>query len=130
MAEKSRRKLIKGLGVSIPTAWAAPIIEAVILPAHATTTGECDELECDDSGWINGDGNGGSVAEEFLDYTDSRCECEALVKCKRPTANGATWGFLAGASPRECYAEFEWSCPPSASSSWETKSFERIGCDG
>ena len=38
MAEKSRRKLIKGLGISIPTAWAAPIIEAVILPAHATTS--------------------------------------------------------------------------------------------
>ncbi len=39
MAEKSRRKLIKGLGISIPTVWAAPIIEAVILPAHAETTG-------------------------------------------------------------------------------------------
>lgn len=38
MAEKSRRKLLKGLGISIPTVWAAPIIEAVLLPAHAQTS--------------------------------------------------------------------------------------------
>ena len=38
MAEKSRRKLIKGLGISIPTVWAAPVIESVILPAHAETS--------------------------------------------------------------------------------------------
>lgn len=41
MAQKSRRKLLKGLGISIPTVWAAPIIDAVLLPAHAQTTGGC-----------------------------------------------------------------------------------------
>jgi hypothetical protein len=44
MAEKSRRKLLKGLGISVPAAWAAPVIEAVILPAHATTTESCTTL--------------------------------------------------------------------------------------
>ena len=38
MVGKSRRKLIKGLGISIPTAWATPIIEAVLLPAHAQSS--------------------------------------------------------------------------------------------
>ena len=52
MAEKSRRKLIKGLGISIPTVWAAPIIEAVVLPAHAQTTGECEFV----GSWLVDDG--------------------------------------------------------------------------
>ena len=54
MAEKSRRKLIKGLGISIPTVWAAPIIDAVILPAHAQTSvcPDCDDIYCTPYQWL------------------------------------------------------------------------------
>jgi len=37
--DETRRKLLKGLAVTIPAAWTRPIVESVVLPAHAVTTG-------------------------------------------------------------------------------------------
>ena len=70
MAEKSRRKLIKGLGISIPTAWAAPIIEAVILPVHAATSCEAQ----DDEFAPEQQRNSGSVAAPGVLENDSCTE--------------------------------------------------------
>lgn len=34
----SRRTLLKGLAVTLPVAWSRPVVEAVVLPAHAQTS--------------------------------------------------------------------------------------------
>jgi hypothetical protein len=39
MTKKTRRNVLKGLAVTLPGAWTAPIVDSVILPAHAATTG-------------------------------------------------------------------------------------------
>ena len=41
MTEKSRRKVLKGLAVTLPAIWATPVVESVILPAHAAAS--CSE---------------------------------------------------------------------------------------
>lgn len=38
MTQKSRRILLKGLAVTLPAAWSRPIVESVVLPAHAQTS--------------------------------------------------------------------------------------------
>lgn len=39
---RSRRMLLKGLAVTLPAAWSRPVVEAVVLPAHAQTSpGTC-----------------------------------------------------------------------------------------
>ena len=130
IAEISRRNLLKCLGISIPTAWAAPIIEAIMLPAHAQTTGgaaPCGE------GWINGDSSStGQPDDEILlaGLFDTRCECETAVKAQYPKANGANWGFNSSfsGSSRFCYAEFGWVCPPRGDVQFDTKSLEGTDC--
>ena len=70
MAGKSRRKLIKGLGISVPTVWAAPVIEALVLPVHAQTTGECsvseDCFESDTNQELFFDWPGGTAADDVV----------------------------------------------------------------
>jgi hypothetical protein len=38
MNEKSRRNILKGLAVGTPMVWAKPVVESVMLPAHAEST--------------------------------------------------------------------------------------------
>ena len=47
MTQKTRRKVLKGLAVTIPAAWTTPVVESVILPAHA---GGSFIPECSDDG--------------------------------------------------------------------------------
>ncbi len=54
MTQQPRRKVLKGLAITLPTAWATPVVESVILPAHAETsvetgveTGPRCEGDCD-----------------------------------------------------------------------------------
>ena len=44
MTKKSRRKVLKGLAISLPTVSATPAVESVITPAHAHTS-NCSEFE-------------------------------------------------------------------------------------
>lgn len=41
MRETNRRRMLKGLALSVPAAWTPPLVKSVILPAHAQTSG-CD----------------------------------------------------------------------------------------
>ena len=50
--------------------------------------------------WNKGDGTGGS--ETYLGTTTGAKDCEKMVRDKKSTANGATWGHSNG----RCYAEF------------------------
>lgn len=39
MTNRLRRTTLKGLTVTLPVAWASPIVASVVLPAHAQTSG-------------------------------------------------------------------------------------------
>jgi hypothetical protein len=39
MNKKSRRNILKGLAVTTPAVWASPVVESVVLPSHAQTSG-------------------------------------------------------------------------------------------
>jgi hypothetical protein len=39
MSRSSRRTLLKGIALTLPAAWSAPIVRSVVLPAHAQTSG-------------------------------------------------------------------------------------------
>ena len=41
MNKESRRKLLKGLALGVPAVWAKPIVDSVLLPAHAQTSSTC-----------------------------------------------------------------------------------------
>ena len=45
MTEESRRKVLKGLAVTVPVVWATPVVESVILPAHAHVS-NCGKFRC------------------------------------------------------------------------------------
>ncbi len=46
MTRESRRRLLMGLGLALPTTWFRPIVETVVLPAHAQTSSpECSAPE-------------------------------------------------------------------------------------
>jgi hypothetical protein len=45
MSRISRRKTIKGLTFAIPALWTAPVVQSVLLPAHAQTSG-IEPSEC------------------------------------------------------------------------------------
>lgn len=38
MSRNARRRLLQGLAIALPAAWTRPIVESVILPAHAQTS--------------------------------------------------------------------------------------------
>lgn len=38
MSQNSRRRLLQGLVVTLPAAWSRPIVESIVLPAHAQTS--------------------------------------------------------------------------------------------
>lgn len=39
MSKTNRRRMLKGLALSVPAAWTAPLVKSVVLPAHAQTSG-------------------------------------------------------------------------------------------
>lgn len=41
MTKEHRRKILKGLAVTLPAAWSAPLVKSVVLPAHAQTS-QCE----------------------------------------------------------------------------------------
>ena len=45
MNQKSRRRILKGLAITLPVVWTKPVVEFVVLPAHAQTTGPCSAPE-------------------------------------------------------------------------------------
>ncbi len=38
MKKQSRRNILKGLAVGTPAVWAKPVVDSVVLPAHAATS--------------------------------------------------------------------------------------------
>ena len=38
MSMKARRNILKGLAVGFPAVWAKPVVESIVLPAHADTS--------------------------------------------------------------------------------------------
>jgi hypothetical protein len=38
MNKKSRRNVLKGLAVGVPATWAKPVVDSVVLPAHANVS--------------------------------------------------------------------------------------------
>jgi hypothetical protein len=42
LSQESRRKLLKGLALALPAAWTTPVVESIVLPAHAQTSPACD----------------------------------------------------------------------------------------
>lgn len=49
MTQQSRRKVVKGIAISLPAVWATPVVESVLAPAHARMS-ECGELVPFDGG--------------------------------------------------------------------------------
>lgn len=48
MSQESRRTLLKGLALTLPAAWTTPVVQSVVLPAHAQTSPASSETspEC------------------------------------------------------------------------------------
>ncbi len=80
MNKKSRRQVLKGLAVTAPVAWATPVVESVILPAHGATTDVPVPVVCSAEpgcyeGFITGEGGpfnvmwpGGPGANDDVQY--------------------------------------------------------------
>ncbi len=109
-----KRELLKLLGVAgaAGAVWSKPVVDAVMLLAHAQTD-SCDE------GWIGADTSGsGSGAYESLGVTTSRCECLELVVSERTQAVAAEWNHLGedgstSYDPGECWAIYVEGTTPS-----------------
>ena len=76
MSKENRRNILKGLAIGGPVAWAKPVVDSVVIPAHGATT--CGEQRCpsdEDCEMIRnvcGDGAVGSP-QEFDDCLTSLC---------------------------------------------------------
>ena len=44
MIKNHRRSVLKGLAITLPAAWSAPLVKAVVLPVHAQTS-QCEAPE-------------------------------------------------------------------------------------
>ncbi|MDZ7842412.1 MAG: hypothetical protein U5R46_16560 [Gammaproteobacteria bacterium] len=47
---KQRRTLLKGIGLSLPAVWGTPVVQSVVLPAHAQTSTDNPTSEINSSG--------------------------------------------------------------------------------
>lgn len=61
MTQKSRRRALKGIAVTLPAAWSPPLVKSVVLPAHAQATGcaapeDCYETDDGSFAWPGGGG--------------------------------------------------------------------------
>ena len=60
MYKETRRNLIKGLAVGAPVAWAKPVVDSVVLPAHAETSCQiCFTITVTGTDGTGDDGGGG-----------------------------------------------------------------------
>ena len=71
MNKRLRRNVLKGLVASVPAMWTKPIVDNVVLPAHAITSGAgCIEIE----EGLFADFQGGNAIPIFSQlYSDSEC---------------------------------------------------------
>lgn len=46
MTQETRRRALKGLAITVPAAWTAPIVNSVILPAHAQMSPISATIDC------------------------------------------------------------------------------------
>lgn len=124
MSKESRRKALKVMAVVAPTVWVKPVVDSVLLPAHAITS-------CDESGWLVGDFDGRSA---FLGQTTTRCECEELAIATGDVSGspiiGATWGALTGNNPGECHSQHSTGSCIVTDSSWVSKYFDGSPASG
>lgn len=91
MTQKSRRVLLKGLAATLPAAWSRPIVESVVLPAHAQTSvpagcsadAGCYSYAFAESGFsFNWPGGGGAHTLDIIDgrsCDDSPVDTTAVV---------------------------------------------------
>lgn len=108
METKTRRRLLQGLTVALPAAWTHPIVEFVILPAHAQTSGlRCSaaaacyatfDVELETNLSFNWPGGGGAHTLDIHDGWD--CGGEVLRTTRVVLAEGpAVAADLAGPCP-------------------------------
>ena len=83
MSIRTRRKVLKGLGVAMPVAWVTPVVSSVVLPAHATTTSttSCTVYAIGDTG------PGGGIV-----FYTSNGGCNGLEAATADQSTGAEWG--------------------------------------
>ena len=79
MSIRTRRKVLKGLGVAMPVAWMTPVVSSVVLPAHATTS--CTVYAIGDTG------PGGGIV-----FYTSNGGCNGLEAATADQSTGAEWG--------------------------------------
>jgi hypothetical protein len=80
--EDARRRLLKTLaaggvaGAALPAQWTRPVIEAVVLPAHAQATGGAVTGGGGGGGQTGGPGPAGSVGESILNFFVSPAQAQ------------------------------------------------------
>ena len=88
MTKKSRRKALKGLAISVPAVWAKPVLDSVVLPAHASTT--CDPSGCFAETDITGNSYS-VVGGELIHYIGTEtCSGEESQHSDGPISTAAT----------------------------------------
>ena len=82
MNEKFRRRKIMALAMSVPAVWMKPVVEDVVLPAHAGTSPCATFLTCD----------GSEYPCESTDCVDEQAEIERLVTAECIDSEGGGAG--------------------------------------
>ena len=75
MSKEIRRKVLKGLAVGAPVAWSKPMVDSVLLPAHAETSCQV----CFTISIIGADGNGDDGGAEFI-ISDPDNACQIIAQ--------------------------------------------------
>ena len=71
MNKKSRRNVLKGLAVGAPIVWAKPVVDSVLLPAHALSS--CDLSGC----FLNSHGDGSyRIIDGYLIHYRGTVPCQ------------------------------------------------------
>ena len=75
MIEKRRRNALKALAVGTPVVWAKPVVDSVILPAHAQITVACVQINTAGSLYaLSADfSNGNYLPCNSTIFTDANC---------------------------------------------------------
>ena len=111
MNKKSRRKALKALAAAAPVVWAKPVVDSVVLPAHAEVSGNGSGIEnlecatiCDDAvaaALLICDGLTG--AEELACRLDAgREHISCLQACPTPSCDGLSCEEC-------CEAQYDWA---------------------